>query len=121
MDNGCPAEGWKIWIGWYQGLEWNQRYRHHGHFGLYQQTSSDLAAECKTQFSTFVFGELLIHAVSSTLPELNVNFPSMIDCKLKRIWPPQDETIDWPPCVPLCDIEANLIADAFFLSMLSKI
>lgn len=113
METEYPPEGWKIWIGWYRGLEWEQRYRHYGCASVSREQLGKVQPEFNTQHSTFVFGELLIHAISTTLPGYNINFTGMIERKLRCIWPIKEEYINWPPRTALTDEDAMNISDTF--------
>ena len=99
FNTQLPPEGWKIWIGRYKGIQWKQRFRHHGMLVVPKtQIMTDKTA-CNTQFSTFVMGELLIHAISSALSEelnfADLDFTGKLN-QMRCIWPLKQGNIEWP-------------------------
>jgi hypothetical protein len=106
---------WGIWIGNYQRGHWVGHLVHNvapitlpsnipkpNDAGLYPPN---------TQTTTFVVGQLYVHAGSTSLPEA-FEFVGAGTARLTRIWPVNDAVI-WPPPV-LSDQEADIIANAFF-------
>ncbi|SMC62987.1 hypothetical protein [Sporomusa malonica] len=123
MESKRPAEGWNIWLGWYKGVNWKLRCRHHGFAAVpASQLINNNVNKIKgnTHVSTFVLGELMIYSMSSTLPNFNIEFPGPLSQSLRRIWPINQESIVWPPCQLLTDLDVNFIADAFCLDLMKN-
>ncbi|WP_411350098.1 hypothetical protein [Paenibacillus sp. WLX2291] len=110
-----PLDNWKIWIGKYRGTQWDQRYRHHGLMTVKKNTPLPKEKFANTQASTFVLGELFIHATSSTEPLVELTNPYDLRHTMIPIWPLQRQKLRWPPIEvftpTFSDEEVNTIAD----------
>jgi hypothetical protein len=119
-----PPLHWKIWLGRYQGTDWRPaRYSHHGFKLNFSPTIEDYLsrpkwenhAQCNSQSSTFVIGDLFIHVISSVHHEL----VSQITSNLQQLWPPTQEII-WPPSIVVNDDQVTVIDNAFHNNYLLK-
>ena len=119
METNRPPVGWKIWVGRYRGEQWKQRYRHHGFALLPRNQVGKVKPEMNTQSSTFVMGELLIYATSSTI--LDINIEGDISRKLIPIWPLKETNINFILNGVLdgilTDDDANRISDYILFSI----
>ncbi len=107
-DHMVPPASWKIWIGSYEGLDWNKRFMHHG-YALYT-LNSDFGKIClipNTQVTAWGIGKVFFYVFSSSNKSCIPNFDSSL---LKQIWPPISESITWPPELTFSDYEAHDMA-----------
>ena len=97
-DTKKSLSNWRIWIGRYKGTEWIQRYRHQG-IAAYSSDNIPSTPIPNTQSSTFVFGELFIHVVSTTVNDMNLRLilPKDLKNKMIQLWPIQRQQLRWPP------------------------
>jgi hypothetical protein len=128
-----PPLHWRIWIGRYQGTKWKPaRYSHHGfkinfsptleHYLLSPKFEEQ--AQCNSQSSTFVIGDLFIHVISSVHHELVSRFQP----NLQQLWPSPKEPflhlipqkIIWPSEIVINDDWADFIDSCFHNSYLPK-
>lgn len=124
--NKMPPLHWKIWLARYQGTEWSPaRYSHHGFQLNFSPTIEHYLlspkyvehAQCNSQSSTFVIGELIIHVISSVHQDL----VSQIRSNLQQLWPsPEDpfihplhKEIIWPPSLVLNDDQVTILDSSF--------
>jgi hypothetical protein len=119
MAHKIPTDAWRVWIGKYAGDNWKQRYRHHGIAVGLDYGFRIIQFGHNTQTSTFVVGDLLIHATSSTLLKLESPFEANMHDALVQVWPTSSSTITWPPSRTLNDTDATQISDALFRRILS--
>jgi hypothetical protein len=117
-DHRTPPENWKIWIGYYPGRKgiWD-------HYVVpilgaedAPQITSDGFAQPNTQTTTFVVGNLLVHALSSTgdtdlVSRWNWPAASRVGLNLPQIFPRKESFIAWPPN-GLTDFDVKLVSGA---------
>lgn len=121
MNTNLPPDGWHIWLGTCAGIRWKQGYRHHGLAVGPRQGFRWFVPKYNTQFSTFGIGSLLIHAASSTVPNLVQKFDKSTLGGLIQIWPQMSPNVTLPSALVLTDEQANQIADAFCSQLLSSV
>jgi hypothetical protein len=104
-----PRQGWWIWIAGYRGIEWLIGIYH---FSLRVNRSE---ADLKTpdipnlQATTIGLGYLVIHAISTSIPDCSFALNNPVASDLKPIWPLSASSISWPPLRLLTDDDVNLI------------
>jgi hypothetical protein len=116
-----PATGWKIWIGRHQRSRLIRR-PHLTHYALrvVEQETGERPFRgmpfFNTQATTYVVGELHVHAISSAWPRCvsEWRFPHPYSLRLRRIWPPRSIDVRWPPKASLSNEEASFISSCFF-------
>jgi hypothetical protein len=121
MDNRVPpSTGWRIWIARYRRNKWVPQWIHFTFPILGAQDTKGMNpgdfAYPNTQATTFVIGELLVHALSSTgYPELSARWVwpprTRVSTLLTQIWPPRESFIAWPPAA-LTDRDADFVPAA---------
>ena len=95
-----PLPNWHIWVGKYEGVDWDLRYKHQG-YSLVVEGQKDTSKPSEqlitmgVQSSIFVIGGLLILVFSSNdenarafLENYRINF-------LNKIWPPTGTELVW--------------------------
>ena len=118
LNRGTPPN-WRIWIGRYKRGEWKSHWFHCALPVSTKEYVPDMMdsgiRRPNTQTTTFVAGQLFIHAMSSDVPNLvdRFRFIGSGASKLRQIWPVVDAQIDWPPVI-LTDNEAHNLSNAFF-------
>lgn len=110
MSDRTPTDAWQVWIGNYVGNNWKQRYLHYGVATKLDYGFRIVQSGYTTQTSTFVLGNLLIYATSSTLPKLESLFEVNMHDTLLQVWPTSSTTIRWPPARTLNDTDADQIS-----------
>jgi len=112
-----PAENLTIWIGHYKRSKWVPLWICHPFLILSKERmakrSTDLATFFNSQAVTYVFSELFVHVIQSPDKKIVADFrlPPPGGTKLRRIWPPSNYSIVWPPPT-LIDVEADRTAGA---------
>jgi hypothetical protein len=98
-----PLPNWKIWIGNYRRGKW-VGYWVHNALAIGEEyvsySSEGAVARSNTQTTTFVVGQLYIHAFScSSMPELvdKITLGSLGIKKLAQIAPVKESVVVWPP------------------------
>ena len=110
-----PPPKWSIWVGQYRGIEWHDRYRHHGvvciPITLPPNTNVIDTKSYNTQTTALQIGALFAYVCSSTIDTMwRFNQAGEI-AGLTRIWPPAGFAINWPRLDILDDEAALRIAD----------
>ena len=115
-DDGTPPQNWKIWIGDYR--------RQKGIWDHYvvsilgakdvPKLAPDGSAAPNTQSTSFVVGNLFVHAISSTGDRDLISrwvwpLGSRFSIHLPQIFPVKESWIIWPP-QSLSDFEVNLVS-----------
>ena len=127
-----PARTWRIFVARCRAPEWRFRYRHHG-LSLVDITGltniprgpvvpppySSSAPTCNTQASTFGIGELLIHAVSSSVLDWDDMIAASSDNTRLQIWPFVAEA-NWPFSHELSGDDALRLSDSLHNVMMSN-
>lgn len=110
---------WKIWIGHYERGDWVGHWLHNvlpvvAKKDAARTQTNEIPAP-NTQTTTFVVGQLYIHAISSSFPKVVdlFRFVGSASDKIACIWPGPDTAIDWP-LRTLTDVEADRITNTFF-------
>lgn len=117
-ENKTPIEGWQIWIGKYNGTEWDLRYQHRGKSMGASGIKDGMGEkedifEASAQCSTFVMGGLAIFVVS---PGIGLNpdyFSSSYINNMAKIWPASEHDIDWQLLTINSDADINEQANTF--------
>jgi hypothetical protein len=110
-----PPPGWHMWIGQYQGIEWVDRYRHHGLCAFERiirlplNTSHEYTPNY--QISSLQTGALFMHVSSSTVPGIILDESKLRLNGLHPLWPLSGSNICWPSNTILSDSAVNMIAD----------
>lgn len=113
-----PQQGWRIWIGNFKRGDWPGYWAHN----LFSFTEEELAKgtyraseKPNTQTTAYVVGQLFVYVFSSAIPEVVTlwRFDGRADTLLRRVWPPNDLDIGWPPSETMLDRDADSIAAAF--------
>jgi hypothetical protein len=110
-----PPMNWKIWIAHFRRGDWAGLWVHNL-FPIDPDSSKPYPEDegiprPNTQTTTFVVGELYIHALSSAIEELLPMIPDKWNL-LSQIWPNQSPPIHWPGST-LTDKQADSVAGAF--------
>jgi hypothetical protein len=118
---GTPPPDWRIWIGRFQRHKLPERWTHCS-VPIYEREPMIAAngmPQCNTQTTTFMIGDLLVHAMSAAFP----NHAQDWDWRswprgqqvVTQIWPTVESATVWPiQSVSLTDADAYHIARAFF-------
>jgi hypothetical protein len=113
--NLCPPPSWQIFIARYQGKRWRAEYYHEGFTvgdsASYQPKAADGSPVRNIQTTLFGVGDLLVHAISSAIPELAFEAQDPIAHGMLRVWPVGSSDIMWPPAVTITDDKAEAIAE----------
>ena len=115
MKTKNPLPNWKIWIGAIDDENWKGRYIHttlpvYSSNDVVKRTGDDVPVP-NTQTTTFVVNKLYVHAISSSVVDIQVQ---KISSKLvQQIWPLLSKTVKWPPRL-LSPADASWISTAFF-------
>ncbi|MBR1197574.1 hypothetical protein JQ634_12725 [Bradyrhizobium sp. AUGA SZCCT0240] len=100
-----PPAGWKIWIGSYDGAEWQMGYTHFPFRATYGGAVPPHDRHYNIQATLFAAGSLFVLAYSSgIIPEFPVNG---IESHLMPIWPFQSDPIDPESVAITTDADAN--------------
>jgi hypothetical protein len=104
-----PKMGWWIWLAGSQGLEWRTGLYHFG--ARINLTPVDLETPdiVNLQSTTIGIGQLLIHAVSTSVPGHSFALANPDRSDLRPIWPQPTDTITWPRLRLLTDDNINVI------------
>lgn len=121
-QTGLAPDTWKIWIGNYRRGKWVGYWVHHAlaiDEDYVSYSSEGSIARGNTQTTTFIVGQLYIHAFSSSsMPSLSSRFnlgPLGIQ-KLAQIWPIRESALVWPPTV-MNDLDADGMAREIFTTL----
>jgi len=110
---------WRIWIGYYKRKTWIPHWIHNP-FLVSEKHVPDAAlgnwASYNTQTTTYVVGQLFIHAFSSIDGQLvrQRRFPKFFKNRLRQLWPLTGLNISWPPPEIISDTQADFIAGSFY-------
>ena len=119
METNEAPPNWKIWIGRYGRGEWSGHWMHNALPVYPKENVPDFPTggipPPNTQTTSFVAGQLYIHAMSSALPRAveMFQFVGSGSAKIACIWPAATEIISWPLPI-LTDGEAHAISNEFF-------
>jgi len=104
-----PPQGWWIWIAGYAGTEWITGIYHF--VTRLNRSEADLKTPdtLNLQSTTIGLGHLVIHAISTSIPDLSFALGNPGASDLKAIWPLSATSISWPPLRLLADDDVNLI------------
>jgi hypothetical protein len=112
-----PPKEWRIWIGRYLRGRWKGYWIHHS-VPLVEnipEAGDDAASRPNTQTTTFIVGQIYIHAFSSALP--NITSKWRLDAQgptiLAQLWPVKESFIAWPTN-DILDRNADRIAGYIF-------
>jgi hypothetical protein len=113
-------DNWKIWIGFYKRQNWKGLWAHNvfpiSREGDIVEMMDNGLPRPNTQTTTFVVGELYIHAFSSALKEMvnmiRIGPNTRGESTFAQIWPRNDSVIVWP-ANPMTDRDADTVASAF--------
>ncbi len=113
-----PPKNWKIWIGTYRRVHWKGQWAHSTRPILANdcaEMASHSVAPPNTQETTFVIGQLYIHAFSCPFSNLvsSSNVSGTGGTKMAQLWPPRAPVIKWPLAL-MTDRDANEIAGCIF-------
>jgi hypothetical protein len=121
-----PPRHWFVSIGRYDGKAWGPiRYnRHRAYPQLGPEVPAEITPECKSlafQVTTYNLKHLLVQTfcsrdVNAVVRYLAYPYPAGVF----RIWPPLETAIQWPTGPGLQDNEAQLFADGFYHSVMSR-
>ncbi|MEO7212966.1 hypothetical protein [Mucilaginibacter sp.] len=116
MKNELPPKNWKIYIGRYQGTEYKMRYRHIGvGYAMINSNYTINMADYEgmnTQYSTFVVGELIIHASCTYIDQPVPDVDGKLLSKLNQVWPLKyKKEINLHDKAAITDIEADNISN----------
>lgn len=120
MNHQKAPPNWRIWIGNYKRDKWQARWFHNTLPILTEKHIPDVANDGtprpNTQTTTFVVGQLYIHAMSSSVPNLvdRFVFTGSGAPKLRQIWPIINDKVNWPPALAITNGEAHSIATVFY-------
>jgi hypothetical protein len=112
-----PEAGCGVWIGRYERSKWEPCWLCTPMLihpkGRASSPHGSPASYFNSYVSTQVVGSLFIHVLRTPMPLIiqKFRFPSPVAGKLRRIWPPSQYSIAWPPRV-MDDHDADLAADA---------
>ena len=115
MSTKAPPLSWTVYVGRYEGTEFKgTRYRHHGMgLGFKPRTRGHSTAPVSAQFTTYVLGALLVHALSCTDEALAAELRRAVTpAGMIRLWPNAGRIVCWPSTKLLDDTETLAIADA---------
>lgn len=114
--------GWRIWIGRYVRGKWQGYWVHHSLPILAEedipQGDPNYVPPPNTQMTTFVVGQLYIHAFSSATTDITHRWQfagvhGIAKTVLAQIWPLQESFIAWPT-EDIWDITADRLASYIF-------
>jgi hypothetical protein len=116
-----PPPDWRIWIGHYRRYRSAEQWVHCS-VPIYDGApvvAQDDGPQCNTQSTTFMVGELFVHAMSAAFPNHARDWDwrgwERAHQVLGQIWPPKESAIVWPTVsVSMTDADAINIARAFF-------
>jgi hypothetical protein len=117
LQNKLPPEDWTIWIGKYQGNEWQQRYFHKAS----QFSDQELTVEARFknvqnppeitspnfQTCVLVVSGLVIFIGSTTRTDIKHEISDLALPNMVQIWPLKNAQIDWKPITTISDKEVN--------------
>jgi hypothetical protein len=114
----------RIWIGHLAPNQWPSIYIHHPLAIVEPETEEErnsldaVLSKLNTQSSTFAFGQLFVHVISISAPNVDLlqrwQMPPPCAAALREIWPLPGHNIIWPPPIGLTTATAQQCADAFF-------
>jgi hypothetical protein len=116
--NGTAPENWKIWVGNYKRGNWVGHWVHNT-LPIVDEIDPKLSEKKtpkpNTQTSTYVVGQLYIHAFSCPFPEFvhRCGLSNTGAKKFAQIWPLRESMIAWPTNV-ISDREADNMAGEIF-------
>lgn len=117
-----PPPQWRIWIGRYIRGKWQGYWIHHSVPILddedLPEAGSDYVPAPNTQITTFIVGQLFIHAFSSATSDITNRWQfsgtrGLARNVLAQIWPPEESFIVWPT-EDIMDVTADRIAAHIF-------
>ena len=100
MDNKMPPRQWAIWIGKYEGVNWNQHFKHHGMAmvspnGTAPELKINAEQKINIQTTTFAVGGFLFFVASTFEPALYKSIQKLGFLNLVKLWPYSPNEIDW--------------------------
>ncbi len=106
-----PSDNWKIWIAHYNGIKHSRlSISYHGcALGPSEPPAPDNTTPANTQFTNIGMGHLFIHASSTTT---RADFQFDDETFFRRIWPPTDRDLIWPPLTSLGEEDADYVIGA---------
>jgi hypothetical protein len=113
MSTKGPPPNWRITIGDFDRGDWPAHWVRHP-FRINDNGNHD-AVPYNAQFTTFVTGRLFAHVsiAPSGTSHLRVQMPLEVEKKMRQIWLPIRDRIEWP-AEALATAEADLVAGAGF-------
>jgi hypothetical protein len=117
-----PPGEWYIFIGEYEGAEWDIHYRH---FGLHVSTSYLVQIpynkpEKNTVITTFTVGAVMFHVFASTILGLITLSEEDVSSGVRRIWPSPRAVENWKTGIVLGDDDVSRIADRYFIEVVAN-
>jgi len=112
-----PMNNLTVWVGRYKRRKWVPLWICHPLLILPKERaakrSTDLATFYNSQAVTYVFSEFFVHVIQSPDEKVVADFrlPPPAAARLRRIWPPSDYSIVWPP-ETMTDLQADQTAGA---------
>lgn len=122
MGNRLPGDNWRIWIGFFSPNRLDERWVHTS-LPIYDSKDIpniehvDGAPRVNTQTTTISIGNLFVHTMSSSIPELVADWDwralPRVRSLLVPIWPDPPQLLTWP-VHGLLDSDAAGIAREYF-------
>jgi hypothetical protein len=104
QENKTPPEGWLIWIGRYNGTQWDQLIKHIGLTFLSPGSAEDAASEISdTQVTSFAVGKMFAFVISTSRDESYSKLSKFQPKGLIKLWPDTQAEIDLSTEEPISD------------------
>lgn len=105
-----PSANFDVFVGHYHGRLFNTSMAHHsGHFRYSEPVPNERTGPANSQATIILLGALFIQVTSTELENARFNLKDEKISKLRRIWPPSDNILVWPPVRTLSDDDISII------------
>lgn len=105
-----PPKEFNVWVGHYGGSQYTTNLHHHSnHISTGTPTPPKAAVAPNTQATIINLGRLFLQIASSSFRGLQLKLKDEATSNLRRIWPPREGNLSWPPAIPLTDQDIDII------------
>jgi len=104
-----PPKAFNVWAAHYNGSRYKTEMHHHS---VYLSAGVSIPPKTKTpntQTTLLGLGQLFLQVSSSSWDGLQINLKDESVSNLRRIWPPRDVDLTWPPPASLGDQDIDFI------------
>ncbi|MBL6933784.1 MAG: hypothetical protein ISR48_00055 [Alphaproteobacteria bacterium] len=105
-----PPQEFNVWAGFYTSNKYSSSlYHHSGYFSYETKIYKKGSTSLNTQATVIIVGRLFLQVASCAIPDAQFRLKNEEASRPRRIWPPSDSDIDWPPPQAIGNDELDII------------